>query len=58
MGIATKFLIISDTHGEDVPLARRVTADVAIHCGDLTEESKIKEFHDTLDLLKGIYKYP
>ena len=54
MSITTRFLLISDTHGEDVPLARCVTADVAIHCGDLTEESKIQEFSDTLDLLRGI----
>ncbi|KAK2762209.1 hypothetical protein FQN54_001218 [Arachnomyces sp. PD_36] len=29
-------------------------ADVAIHCGDLTEESKIEEFRTTLQLLKNI----
>lgn len=54
MGVKTRFLIISDTHGEDVPLAHHQPADVAIHCGDLTEESKINEFCHTLQLLKSL----
>ncbi|KAK7754119.1 hypothetical protein SLS62_003965 [Diatrype stigma] len=54
MAIQTRFLIISDTHSEDNPSSRQQSADVAIHCGDLTEESKIKEFRVTLELLKNI----
>ncbi|KAK3056918.1 hypothetical protein LTR09_001956 [Extremus antarcticus] len=52
--IRTKVLILSDTHGED--LKRKVTtrADVAIHCGDLTEESKLDEFRSAISQLKSI----
>ena len=53
--ILTKFFVISDTHGE--PLQRMFNAediDVAIHCGDLTEESKIDEYKASIDLLKQI----
>ncbi|RYP57775.1 hypothetical protein DL769_009289 [Monosporascus sp. CRB-8-3] len=53
MVIRTKFLIISDTHGQHL-VQSNLRADVAIHCGDLTEESKIQEFRDALDLLKSI----
>jgi Icc-related predicted phosphoesterase len=54
--IGTKVLILSDTHGlrfgiEREPLA---SADVAIHCGDLTEGSKLQEFKETIELLKEI----
>lgn len=54
--ITTRFLILSDTHGEEF---RQVAtplppADVAIHCGDLTEESKIAEFRVSLRLLMEI----
>ncbi|EPE05441.1 metallophosphoesterase domain-containing [Ophiostoma piceae UAMH 11346] len=53
--INTRLLIISDTHAADIPDNLKATAavDVAIHCGDLTEESKICEFRTTLDLLKA-----
>lgn len=51
--VKTSFLVLSDTHGEafKVP-SRRV--DVAIHCGDLTDESKLAEFRITLDLLRTL----
>ncbi len=54
--IRTRLLIISDTHGMDFksadkPLQR---ADVAIHCGDLTDSSKLEEFRTTIQLLKNI----
>ena len=54
--IKTRFLIISDTHGmqfssENRPRQR---ADVAIHCGDLTEESKLAEYRDSIELLTEI----
>ncbi|KAK5175489.1 uncharacterized protein LTR77_000628 [Saxophila tyrrhenica] len=52
--IQTKIIVLSDTHGE--PLKRKVntTADVAIHCGDLTDESKLDEFKATIEQLKAI----
>ncbi|KAL9103807.1 MAG: hypothetical protein Q9163_001184 [Psora crenata] len=54
--VKTRFLIISDTHGmqfssENRPQQR---ADVAIHCGDLTEETKLEEYRDSIELLKEI----
>lgn len=53
--IRTSILILSDTHGmaldEHLPTPH---ADVAIHCGDLTEESKLAEMRTTLELLKEI----
>lgn len=54
--IKTRCLIISDTHGLRFkdgaePLER---ADVAIHCGDLTDDSKLHGFKEAIQLLKGI----
>lgn len=50
--VNTRFLILSDTHGE--PLMHPVTtiADVVIHCGDLTEESKLEEYRTAVQMLK------
>ena len=56
--VDTKIVVISDTHAMDFdPMIQRgleQTADVAIHCGDLTEESKLVEFRRAIDLLKRI----
>jgi len=54
--IKTRLLVLSDTHGmafspADKPLQR---ADVAIHCGDLTDGSQLEEFRTTLQLLKDL----
>lgn len=53
--VRTKVLILSDTHGMDLddnmPLQ---PVDMAIHCGDLTEESKLTEFHSTLRFLNAL----
>lgn len=51
--IPTSFLVLSDTHGDvfEVPTRR---FDVALHCGDLTEESKLDEYKVSLELLKKI----
>lgn len=51
--ITTKILILSDTHGDSLqhPPPK---ADVAIHCGDLTEESKLHEFRAAITLLKSL----
>ncbi|KAI1745697.1 ser/Thr protein phosphatase family protein [Xylaria scruposa] len=54
MSVRTTFLIISDTHADDIQLNKNISADVAIHCGDLTEESKIYEYRKTLQLLKDV----
>ncbi|KAL9604521.1 MAG: hypothetical protein Q9219_000486 [cf. Caloplaca sp. 3 TL-2023] len=47
---------MSDTHGRQFSPAEKPlqSADVAIHCGDLTEESKLEEFQATLSLLTEI----
>lgn len=52
--ISTRLLIMSDTHGEEMKYKCVADADVAIHCGDLTEESKLHEFKTTLQTLKSI----
>lgn len=54
--IKTRFLIISDTHGQrfDMQGAQQADADVVIHCGDLTDESEIAEFRTTLALLRQL----
>ncbi|KAF2765318.1 ser/Thr protein phosphatase family protein [Teratosphaeria nubilosa] len=49
--VATRFLILSDTHGDDIRLPSGQIYDVAIHCGDLTEESKLAEFKASIELL-------
>lgn len=54
--IKTRFLVFSDTHGLDsLPdSVSRQYADVAIHCGDLTMESKIDEFKATIRFLRAV----
>ena len=52
--ITTRFLIVSDTHGKFLQHNIDQPVDVAIHCGDLTEESKLDEFKTTINLLKKI----
>lgn len=54
--IKTRFLVISDTHGLD-SLPESVSgqyADVAIHCGDITTESKIAEYRACMRLLQSV----
>ncbi|KAL9578429.1 MAG: hypothetical protein Q9212_005725 [Teloschistes hypoglaucus] len=54
--IKTRFLIISDTHGiESLPQSKPLpSADVAIHCGDLTDSSTLKEYQASIRLLHTI----
>lgn len=52
--INTKFLIVSDTHAGKGLTVLNLPVGVAIHCGDLTNESKISEFRTTLGLLRSI----
>jgi len=49
--IKTRILVVSDTHGDDLIHKPAGTYDVAIHCGDLTEESKLEEFRISLDMM-------
>ena len=54
--VKTRFLILSDTHGmefrpEETPSQH---VDVAVHCGDLTEGSKLDELRASIRLLKKI----
>ncbi|GAW23303.1 hypothetical protein ANO14919_128590 [Xylariales sp. No.14919] len=53
--VRTRLLIISDTHGAPVTIGSDLDADVAIHCGDLTRESKLAEFQIAIDLLCSIH---
>ena len=55
--VKTCFLILSDTHGMGFRLEDRPfqNADVAIHCGDLTEESKLEEYRASMRLLNDIH---
>lgn len=53
--IKTRLLIISDTHGLTFPPHIQLPpVDVAIHCGDLTEHSKLAEFETAIKLLEDI----
>lgn len=53
MDIRTRFLVLSDTHAGRVGVPD-LPVDVAIHCGDLTDESKMDEFRTSLELLQTI----
>nr|POE59177.1 putative rhamnogalacturonate lyase c [Quercus suber] len=48
---STRLLIVSDTHGDEVCTGLTMPIDVVIHCGDLTEESKLEEFRTTIRTL-------
>ena len=54
--VKTRFFVLSDTHGIEFEREERSShhADVAIHCGDLTEESKLEEYRATFRLLMDI----
>ncbi|KAJ5249756.1 hypothetical protein N7489_000166 [Penicillium chrysogenum] len=54
--VKTRFLVFSDTHGLDTPpeFVSREYADVAIHCGDLTTESKLDEFKASISFLRAV----
>ncbi|RSL71497.1 hypothetical protein CEP54_001271 [Fusarium duplospermum] len=54
--IKTRFIILSDTHGLQFKEDRKLheSADVAIHCGDLTGDSKLHDFKQAIELLKEI----
>jgi predicted phosphodiesterase len=54
--IKTRILIVSDTHGRSTLEHNLPTeqTDVAIHCGDLTNVSLLREFRNAIDLLKQV----
>ncbi|KGO64445.1 hypothetical protein PITC_022920 [Penicillium italicum] len=54
--VKTRFLVFSDTHGLDTPpdFVSRQDADVAIHCGDLTTESKLDEYKASVRFLQAL----
>lgn len=54
--VRTRILILSDTHGKDFTPDQlpSLEADVAIHCGDMTDESKISEFRSTINLMRRL----
>nr|RBQ95322.1 hypothetical protein FVER53263_09042 [Fusarium verticillioides] len=54
--VKTRILILSDTHGLRFEGDRKplLPVDLVIHCGDLTEDSKLKSFRETIQLLKEI----
>ncbi|KAI1111719.1 Metallo-dependent phosphatase-like protein [Nemania sp. NC0429] len=54
MAVKTRILIISDTHGGSFTVRPEHKADVVIHCGDLTDESKLEEYRRTIQLIKEI----
>ncbi len=55
--VKTRFLILSDTHGLDFGPEYQPSqhVDVAIHCGDLTEESKLDEYLASIRILKDLH---
>ena len=54
--VKTRLLIVSDTHGLGFNSENRPfkSAVVALHCGDLTDGSKLEEFRTTIQLLKDL----
>lgn len=55
-GVRTRILVLSDTHGRSIDTSslNQHGVDVVIHCGDLTEHSKLAEFQATLELLRSL----
>ncbi|KAK3291335.1 Metallo-dependent phosphatase-like protein [Chaetomium fimeti] len=51
--IKTRFFILADTHAKEW-CPPNLPVDVAIHCGDLTDGSKMEEFRASLALLRGV----
>jgi multisite-specific tRNA:(cytosine-C5)-methyltransferase len=49
-----RIMLISDTHGETLDYSKLPPVDVAIHCGDLTEESKLEEFRTAVTMIQKI----
>jgi len=52
--VRTRILILSDTHGKQFSEKLQRSADVAIHCGDLTNGSELEEVKAAINLIKSI----
>ncbi|KAH0369496.1 Metallo-dependent phosphatase, partial [Aureobasidium melanogenum] len=52
--VPTRILVLSDTHGPDLTSSQVEPVDLVIHCGDLTQESKLDEFKQAISLLKSL----
>jgi predicted phosphodiesterase len=52
--INTRIFIMSDTHGSEFEIKDAQQAHVVIHCGDLTEQSKIEEVRSSLRFLQSL----
>lgn len=52
MSAKTRFLMMSDTHAGSIDTTPE--ADVAVHCGGLTKESKIDETRQAVQLLQNL----
>ena len=52
--VTTRILIISDTHGTNPIDTQLPPVDLVIHCGDLTQESKLEEYKQAILLLKSL----
>ncbi|KAH0287651.1 Metallo-dependent phosphatase [Aureobasidium namibiae CBS 147.97] len=50
----SRILIISDTHGTNPINSPLPPVDLIIHCGDLTQESKLCEYNQAISLLKSL----
>lgn len=54
-GIATNFLVMSDTHGKaSLPEILDVPVDVVLHCGDLSDCGQLEDYENTIGLLATI----
>ena len=53
--IPTRIIVLSDTHGDGLNKDCLAAADVVLHCGDLTEESKLHEFETAIATLKTLH---
>ncbi|CAD0105847.1 unnamed protein product [Aureobasidium uvarum] len=50
----TRILVISDTHGANLTTSNLEPVDLIIHCGDLTQESKLDEYKQAISLLRSL----
>ncbi|RYP12403.1 hypothetical protein DL767_011314 [Monosporascus sp. MG133] len=49
-----RMIILSDTHGDDLKDVSLPRADVVLHCGDLTNDSRSADLERTLAMLRAI----
>ena len=53
-GIKTRIFCLADTHGQNLETIPRECFDVVLHCGDLTDNSRLREFQSAIQLLKQL----